>query len=342
MSSAVTGLLAITGAAAVSLLVCVYARPISIVLGILDAPDGKRKIHPTITPLVGGLAIGLPTLLALFYGAVATDFLPLYLVIAIAGLASLLLGLLDDRAQIRPIYRLVLSFLLALAVLEIVPALLLSFLHFSFLGQVVFLEQFALIFTAVCIVGLQNAINMADGKNGIVIGLCLFWSVELLLFAPDHLRPVLLTLGAALLVTLAFNLRGRLFLGDSGSYFLSFIIALLAVYVYDIAFTMLPADLVALWFLIPVVDCLRVMALRTFRGRSPFASDRSHLHHILYHRMPWRWGLLVYLGLTGMPGLLASFAPDTAPVWSIAALCCYGIIIVWPECHSQEAGGAAK
>ncbi len=342
LSSAVTGLLAVAGAAAMSLLVCLCARPISNILGILDAPDGERKLHPTITPLAGGLAIGLPALLALFYNALTTDFLPLYLVIAMAGLASLLLGLLDDRAHIRPIYRLALSLLLALAVLEIVPALLLSFLHFSFLNQVIFLEQFALVFTAVCIVGLQNAINMADGKNGIVIGLCLFWTVELLLFAPDHLRPILFALGAALLVALAFNLRGRLFLGDSGSYALSFIIALLAVYVYDIAFTDLPADLVALWFLIPVIDCLRVMALRAVRGRSPFASDRSHLHHMLYHRMPWRWGLLVYLGLAGVPGLLASFAPDTALAWGIAALCSYGVIIAWPDRHSQEAGGAAK
>jgi UDP-GlcNAc:undecaprenyl-phosphate GlcNAc-1-phosphate transferase len=341
-SSAVTGLLAVAGAAAISALICVYARPISIALGILDAPDGQRKIHPTITPLAGGLAIGLPTLLALFYSALATDFLPLYLTIAVAGLASLLLGLLDDRAHIRPIYRLALSLLLALAVLEVVPALLLSFLHFGFLDQVVFLEQFALVFTAVCIVGLQNAINMADGKNGVAIGMCLFWSLELLLFAPDHLRPVLLALGAALLVTLAFNLRGRLFLGDSGSYALSFIIALLSIYVYDIAFTTLPADLVALWFLIPVTDCLRVMALRAVRGLSPFASDRSHLHHILYHRMPWRWGLLVYLGLAGMPGLLASFAPATALAWGIAALCCYGVIIAWPSRHRQQAGGAAK
>ena len=342
LSSAVTGLLAVAGAAAMSLLVCLCARPISNILGILDAPDGERKLHPTITPLAGGLAIGLPALLALFYNALTTDFLPLYLVIAMAGLASLLLGLLDDRAHIRPIYRLALSLLLALAVLEIVPALLLSFLHFSFLNQVIFLEQFALVFTAVCIVGLQNAINMADGKNGIVIGLCLFWTVELLLFAPDHLRPILFALGAALFVALAFNLRGRLFLGDSGSYALSFIIALLAVYVYDIAFTDLPADLVALWFLIPVIDCLRVMALRAVRGRSPFASDRSHLHHMLYHRMPWRWGLLVYLGLAGVPGLLASFAPDTALAWGIAALCSYGVIIAWPDRHSQEAGGAAK
>jgi UDP-GlcNAc:undecaprenyl-phosphate GlcNAc-1-phosphate transferase len=341
-NSAVYGLVAVAAAAGISALVCVFARPICEWLGVLDAPDGKRKIHPTITPLAGGLAIGLPALLALLHGALSTPFLPLYLTVAVAGLACLLLGLLDDRAHIRPIYRLLLSLLLSLAVLEVVPALRVTFLHFSFLGQVVFLDQFALVFTAICIVGLQNAINMADGKNGLVIGLCLFWCLDLLLFAPDHLRLVLLSLGAALVVVLAFNLRGLLFLGDSGSYFLSFTLALLAIYVYDIAFTTLPADLVVLWFLIPVVDCLRVMAVRVVRGRSPFASDRSHLHHFLYHRMPWRWGLLVYLGLAGLPGLLASFAPGTAPAWGVAAVCCYGMIIAWPGRRSQTARDAAK
>lgn len=324
-------------AAAISALISVFAQPIGAWLGVMDAPDGERKIHPRVTPLTGGLAVGLPTLLALLYGALATVFLPLYLVAAATGLACLLLGLLDDRTHIRPTYRLLLSLLLAFAALEVVPALMITFLHFSFLSRVLFLEQFALVFTAVCIVGLQNAINMADGKNGVVMGLCLFWCFELLLFAPDHLRPVLFALSAALVVALAFNLRGRMFLGDSGSYSLSFIIALLAIYVYDIAFASVPADLVALWFLIPVIDCLRVMALRVARGRSPFASDRSHLHHLLYRRLPWRWGLAVYLGLAGMPGLLASFAPSTTPAWAIAATCCYGVIIAWPARRRQPA-----
>jgi UDP-GlcNAc:undecaprenyl-phosphate GlcNAc-1-phosphate transferase len=335
-------LTAVAVAAAISALISVFAWPIGSWLGVLDVPDGGRKIHPAITPLAGGLAIGLPTLVALFIGALATSFLPLYLAIAASGLACFLLGLLDDRANIRPMYRLLLSFLLALAVLEVVPALMVTFLRFSFLDQVLFLEQFALIFTAICIIGLQNAINMADGKNGVVIGLCLFWCLDLLLFAPDHMRPVLFALGAALVVALGFNLRGRMFLGDSGSYSLSFIIALLTLYVYDIAFAALPADLIAVWFLIPVVDCLRVMSARAARGHSPFASDRGHLHHILYRRLPWRWGLAVYLGLAGVPGLLASFAPHTTLAWGLASLCCYGVIIAWPQSRTRTAGDATK
>ena len=341
-----SSVVAVAMAAVVSALISIYARPIGTWLGVLDAPDGKRKIHPIETPLTGGLAIGLPTLLALFWGAWSTDFAPFYLTIAVAGLACLLLGFLDDRSQIQPAYRLVLSLLFALAVLEVVPALMVTFLKFSFLNHVLFLGQFALVFTAVCIVGLQNAVNMADGKNGVVIGLCLFWSLELLLFAPDHLRLILFALCAALVVAMAFNLRGHMFLGDSGSYSLSFIIALLAIHVYDVAFATLPADLMALWFAIPVVDCLRVMFLRVVRGHSPFASDRSHLHHILYQRLPWRWGLLVYLALAGMPGLMASFAPDTILAWAVVSLCCYGVIVAWPERRHEgreaEAGDATK
>ena len=119
-------------------------------------------------------------------------------------------------------------------------------------------------------------------------------------------------------------------------------IAFLAIYVYDIAFVVLSADLVVLWFLIPVIDCLRVMTLRVLRGHSPFSSDQNHLHHLLHRRFPWRWGLLVYLSLAGLPGLLASFAPSTTPAWGIAALSCYGVIVAWPECRVRELGDTAK
>ncbi|MFP6706133.1 MAG: hypothetical protein VCE75_08905, partial [Alphaproteobacteria bacterium] len=120
---------AVAVAAAISALVSVFAWPIGSWLGVLDVPDGGRKNHPAITPLAGGLAIGLPILVVLFISALLTSFLPLYLAIAASGLACFLLGLLDDRANIRPTYRLLLSLLLALAVLEVVPALMVTFLR---------------------------------------------------------------------------------------------------------------------------------------------------------------------------------------------------------------------
>ena len=338
--ASVPGLVVVLIAASVSVFISVFALQIGTCLHVLDIPDGKRKIHPTITPQIGGLAIGLPTLAISIYHAATSLFLPFYSTVVGTGLACLLLGLFDDRKPIRPIYRLLFTFLLALVALEFVPALQVTFLRFSFIDKVLFLEHFSIFFTAVCIVGLQNAVNMADGKNGIVIALCLFWCLDLFIFAPDHLHLVLLTLVVALAVALTFNLRGYLFLGDSGSYSLGFIIAILVIYIYDIAFAALHAELVVLWFLIPVVDCLRVMAFRIIRGQSPFSSDQNHLHHILNRILPWRWGLLLYLSLAGMPGLFASFFPSTALALSVVTMTCYIFIIVRHDWLVRETGSA--
>jgi len=325
----------------VSGVICVFATAIGTRLGVLDRPDGKRKIHPTTTPLVGGLAVMTPVLAMAAVLAVTTPFTPFYLALLAVGAGCFVLGLWDDRAHIRPLYRLLLSLALAWLALLAIPALEVTFFRFSFVREALFLDALAPVFTILCIVGLQNAVNMADGKNGMVIGLCLFWTADLALFAPDHLRPLLLTLAAALSVTLLFNLRGKLFLGDSGSYAISILVALLGIYVYGVGFVRLPADVVALWFLIPVVDCLRLMAKRVLRGGSPFTSDREHLHHIIYRRLPWRWGLPLYLALAGVPGLLASLWPHTTVAWAVVSLVCYGVVIGWPTRTRAEAEAAS-
>ena len=165
-------------------------------------------------------------------------------------------------------------------------------------------------FSLLCLVGVQNATNMADGKDGLAIGLSLLWTGLLFAHAPDHLRPLLLVLAVGLALVLIFNLSGRLFLGDSGSYSISAFVGLATIYCYGVGFPVLRADVVALWFLIPVVDCLRLMAVRLARGRSPFSSDQNHLHHILTRWMPWRWGLPLYLALVGLPSLVGVLAAE--------------------------------
>ena len=324
-------------AALVSGAVCLCAGRLGRRLGVLDLPDGRRKLHAEPTPLVGGMAVMLPLLLAALYLAVTSDFGRFYAALAFAGAAALGMGFIDDRRHISPTLRLTISLLLALIVLFWVPALRVDFLSFTFSRQALFLSGMGLPFTVVCIVGLLNAVNMADGNNGIVGGLSLAWCLELMLFAPAHMQPLLLCFAAALAVMLAFNLQGRLFLGDSGTYAISFVVAMLAVHVYTVGFVRLPADLVALWFLIPVLDCLRVMGRRMIRGVSPFSSDRNHLHHIVVRRLPWRLGLPVYLGIAAAPPFAASLFPQTTALWAVIALSLYALALAWPERLSVRA-----
>ena len=149
----------------------------------------------------------------------------------------------------------------------------------------------------------------------------------MLSYAPEHVRPLLLVFAVCLCVALGFNLADRLFLGDSGTYAISVFVGLLTIYCYKVGFHALRAEIVVLWFLVPITDSLRLIARRVITGRSPFTSDRDHLHHILAHWMPWRWGLVAYLALAGVPGLLALALPSLALVWIVLALAFYGIVV---------------
>ncbi|MBX6375836.1 MAG: hypothetical protein IRZ13_16590, partial [Acetobacteraceae bacterium] len=208
------------------------------------------------------------------------------------------------------------------------PALTVTFFDFSFVKPALFLDGWgALAFTVISLVGLQNAVNMADGKDGLALGMLLIWTGLIALYAPAHMTPVLLLLALTLATALWFNLRGQLFLGDSGAYSLAVLVGLLAVGTHDVRFTELPTDVVALWFLIPVVDCLRVMVRRIVAGRSPFAPDRQHLHHMLERLAPWRLGLPLYLSLIAGPALLAVAAPQRALLWGVLALSGYAALL---------------
>ena len=312
----------------ITLGLCVWATPIGRAAGIVDAPDGVRKTHKRPTPLVGGIAVLVPVAIMAAVLTLTTDYSPFYLVLGLVVAGFLLLGFVDDQRHIRPALRLGISVAVVLVALAIVPGLTVTFFKFSFLTSPLFLGSFGGgLFTILCVVGLQNAVNMADGKNGLVIGMSLIWVALLALYAPGHLQPLLAVFGVGLAITLAFNLRGKLFLGDSGSYGISAAIALIAIYTHNVAFTSFPADAAALLFLVPVADVLRLMGLRVLQGRSPFRSDRNHLHHVLLRFMPARQALAVYLTLVGAPSLLAYFSPSETILWAAGALAVYAVIL---------------
>ncbi len=310
-----------------SLVICLLADRIGGILGVLDTPDSNRKLHARTTPLVGGFAIVLPVVCVGPWLAASSDALKLFAVLGIVGSGFLVIGFIDDRKHLPPLVRLLLAAAICYAVVATVPVFGITLVKLSFLSQTLFLDAWAPVFSVVCLVGLKNAVNMADGKNGLVLGLSLIWTLLIAIYAPSYLTPLLTVMVLTLGIVLAFNLSGRLFLGDSGCYALSIVIGLLAIHTYQANIYGLPADVVALWFLIPVVDCLRQMFGRLVAGRSPFRPDRNHLHHHLNAVMRWRWGLVVYLALVAGPALLAWINPALTMLWMVIALSCYSTIL---------------
>ena len=290
---------------------CSLAEPVGRLLGVIDYPDGGRKSHARPTPMVGGIALMVPLLLvALARAALGSTSVDMVATLAVVGLGFLVLGWYDDRQHAPPGTRLAVSAGLFGAVALLQPGVLLTRID---LGPYLFdipLWMFSMPFTILCLVGLQNSINMVDGMNGLLIGLALFWTTCLMFYAPEHLLIYLQLLMLGLVIVLPYNLLGILFLGDAGSYSIGATIGVLMIYVYNQADGALPMLTVVLWLLVPVADCLRVMVARLGDERSPLSADENHLHHRLARHWRWPICLVIYLLLVVGPGTVGALWPE--------------------------------
>jgi len=306
--------------ALVALVIGLRAMEVGTALGLLDYPDpaGGRKLHARVTPLVGGLAVVLAAIIsALFLLADAQGphrAMLLWFLLTVSGL--FLVGAMDDRFGLSARTRLAIASAFLLAAIAQVPDFSVAFLLFAGQEQLLLMAPLAgIAFTLLCFVGLLNAVNMADGKNGIVIGQALIWSAVLMVRLPADMLPLITGIAGALGVLFVFNMQGRLFLGDSGSYGLSAMFGLLAIYAWNHGFADMRADDVALIFAVPVFDTLRLIVWRLARGKSPFTPGRDHLHHYLHARWGWPRPLPWLLALVALPNALAILLPGTALIW---------------------------
>jgi UDP-GlcNAc:undecaprenyl-phosphate GlcNAc-1-phosphate transferase len=321
---------------------CSLAEPVGRLLGVIDYPDGGRKNHARPTPMIGGIALMLPLVLVALvevikHAANEDIFRSLMLV----GGGFLVLGWYDDRHHIQPTVRLLVSTALFGAVILAQPGLALSVLD---LGFTIPLWAAAFPFTVLCLVGLQNAINMADGMNGLLIGLSMFWTGCLLYYAPAHMELYLTLMLIGLTILLLYNLAGALFLGDAGSYAIGGTIGILMIYTHGSAAGGLPMLTVVLWLLAPVLDCLRVMATRALDGRSPLQADKNHLHHRLERQWSWPACLAIYLTLVIVPGTIGGIWPGLSGAMIVLTLSCYGGLLAITQGRpvGRETGGTTR
>ena len=318
----------------ISLSLCLLAPLIGKTFGLIDDPKAKtHSLHNRTTPLVGGLAIIAPWILLTKIDAMLAGFfithddasdLPAFFSVFV--LVFMLIGTLDDRFHLSARLRLVIMApLFTLFAIEY-PDFAINALTSPAFGISVHLGFLAAPFTALCMLAYTNAVNMADGRNGLVIGLSIIWCLTLSFYVPAQFQVMLYVVLASLLVTGVFNMTGRLFLGDGGTYALSAMIGLTGLYAHGIpvgAGGASSTQLAAL-FAIPGLDMFRLIVSRITRGVSPMSADHDHLHHRLDRHIGWRWGLPAYLALVGGPVLIAFSAPNMGSMGLVAAVGLYG------------------
>lgn len=309
--------------ATITAAICCFARILGTSLSLVDRPDGVRKLHANDTPLVGGIALLVPSFAVSIVYLTVMPHATFMIVALIAASLMLVVGLVDDRSGLLPVWRLLFMVFLVFAAFSAEPLFVLHVIRLKMFGfgAAIYLGPFAAIVTALFILGFVNASNMADGISGQLLGSIIIWSFFLArhLGIDTGLPFVALICSAG--VTIVFNLRGQLFSGSSGAYAASLFVGLGAIAAYRKAYGAMPADLPLYWFWLPVLDCARLMVSRMLAKRSPFSGDRNHFHHVLQEYVPARYVLPIYLAMLAAPGAAAEINTALA---SVVLLLCVG------------------
>lgn len=321
----------------VCLTILVNARLIADKLDVMDHPDAFRKRHGRSTPLVGGMAIMIPVLL--WTGATLLWLNPvdakLLLVIVLCGGGATLVGYADDQSSTSPSSRLLSLFLLTAVALVVDPDLVPTHLNWGSFDPTALPVWFGFTLIAIAMAGYVNAVNMADGQNGIVTGMYAIWAVCLMITCGGGTAAVALVMLCAVFLTFVFNMAGRTFLGDAGTYGVSFAFGILAVSAHNT--WNVSAETIVVWFFIPVLDCIRLMVSRSLQGQAPSAADRNHFHHRLQDRVGKTYGLMIYLGVVGCSSLIVSLIPHLSLVCMVVLAAFYFSFAWLTEAEAEQA-----
>jgi UDP-GlcNAc:undecaprenyl-phosphate GlcNAc-1-phosphate transferase len=305
----------------------------------MDRPDGVRKIHHRETPLIGGLALLVPSFGAAVLYGIGFPHAPFTFTDIAASTLMLAVGVADDRLDLSARWRFsALIFIIFLA-FSVNHLFVLNAIKLGAFGYHVSwsLGPFAAPVTALMIIGFVNAANMADGMNGQLLGSVVVWAGFIASYLGVHDGVAFITVACCGCVTLAFNLRGRLFAGSSGAYAASLFVGLGAIAAYRLANGRMSADLPLVWFWLPILDCVRLMARRLWEGRSPFAGDRNHIHHILLEYMSPPRALGAYLLMLIAPSIGIAIDETLGATVFLMALASYGTFVFLRESNLAHA-----
>lgn len=265
----------------VSLILVPVAKKLATYIGALDIPN-KRKIHKVPIPRMGGLAIyGAFIVGYMLYGEITTQMLS----ILIGSFIILLIGIFDDIKPIKARYKFLVQIIAALIVVIYGQ---IYFNQITFLGvHLQFNQIVSYILSTFFIVAISNAINLIDGLDGLAGGISTiyFLTISIIAIVLNKMGGLDIILSLIMLGStlgfLVFNFPpAKIFMGDSGSLFLGFMISIIALLGFKVATLtslVIPITILA----IPIFDTVLAIFRRLLKGESIGTPDKEHFHHQL-------------------------------------------------------------
>ena len=277
-----TGALAFVAAGFIVYVLTPFTATLAGRLGVVDAPGDERRIHVTSTPLLGGLVIYLAVTVSMVLLAPWGETVKAILV---GGSVITVVGLIDDLIDMNPLVK----FFGQLAAIgaSIALSVRMDSLSFPFRDDTLHLPLAAsIVITVLWFAAIINMVNFIDGLDGLAAGICAISAVTFGVIAFSLHRPdtgiVALVLAGATLSFLRFNFHpASIFMGDTGSMFLGFVLGVLSVQGVMKSTATVALILPLLVLGVPFID-LFLIVFRRVRRRVPFyAPGRDHVHHDL-------------------------------------------------------------
>ncbi len=252
---------------------------------IFDIPDNKRKIHKKPIPLIGGLIIYINllifTILNLFFNIetlnIFTNTIQLVSFILIISL-FFFLGRIDDKKDLSSFSKFIAMSIFIVASIILDKDLLIKNVVFSFIDKTFHIEKFSFFFTVLCFLLFINAFNMLDGINAQAATYTLI--IFIIFILKGIYLPLLIFISICLFIYVFFNLKNLMFLGDSGSLILGFLISYICIKSYNQG-NIINTDEIFFLMCVPGYELLRLFVKRILIGKNPFSADTHHLHHYL-------------------------------------------------------------
>ena len=284
-----------------------FVRRLAHRFGVLDHARSSRKIHGQPIPRLGGIAIVVAfyvplTALFLFHSSVGGFFLAERdhaIGLFVGGLAIALLGLYDDLRGANAWKKFLFQF--AVAGFMFRMGFRFDLLANPF-GEPINLGWAALPFTLFWIVGVINAMNLIDGLDGLAGGVALVAVITIFLVSLQRAHPLMMLFSSALAGSiigfLFYNFNpASIFMGDTGSMFLGFVLSTTAIQTNQKASTAVAVLIPTIALGLPIMDTLLAIGRRAIRGRPLFQADKEHIHHKLMARgLSHRQAVLVLYG----------------------------------------------
>ena len=299
-------LLAMALASAISYASTPFVMKLAVRIGAVDVPRDNRRMHKVPIPRLGGLAIVIAFLLCTFLFVKLDSQIQGVL---LGAIIILVVGVLDDCLTLKAMPKFIAQIVAACLVYR--SGCEIRYVTNPFSVQPIDLGFFSGFVTVVWIVMMTNAVNFIDGLDGLAVGVSGISTGTMLVIAmllgEESVAVILSALLGACLGFIPFNFNpARIFMGDTGSTFLGFVLASMSVQGLFKMYAVISFVVPFLILGVPFFDITFAVIRRLAKHQNPMTADRGHIHHRLIDMgLNQKQSVAIVYMLTGVLGLAA-------------------------------------